>query len=156
MFFLCLAVGKLVYCLWCINGILWQIGIYIQSIKVPPWMVLSGKIFKICACRFLRNAIPGPVLRFLCNFFSKLFLFLMDGFWRIHLFINKVCVAINLWELWSTLRWKEPCNAYPLFSNSVHPPHLPVASNPHSHCLFCCLVSLAKWVIKTTYDVLFY
>ena len=80
LFFPCLTVGKLVYCLWCINSFLCQTSICVESTKAPLWMVLSRKIFKICACRFLRNAIPGPVLRFLCNFFSKLFLFLMDGF----------------------------------------------------------------------------
>ena len=40
------------------------------------------------------------------------------------------------------------------FSNVVHPhpilytPNLPVTSNPHLHCSFCCHVSLAEWVIN--------
>ena len=34
----------------------------------------------------------------------------------------------------------------PPFSKFFHPP-FPVMSNPHPHCSFCCLVSLAEWVI---------
>ena len=33
-----------------------------------------------------------------------------------------------------------------IFSNFVQPPS-PVATNPHPHCSFCCLVSMTEWVI---------
>ena len=43
---------------------------------------------------------------------------------------------------------KTPLYCLPPISNFVHPPpSFPVASNPHPHSSFCCLVSLAEWVI---------
>ena len=35
----------------------------------------------------------------------------------------------------------------PPFFKIFPPPPFPVMSNPHPHCSFCCLVSLAEWVI---------
>ena len=39
----------------------WQIGTYIEPTKTPPWLMLSGKIFKISASMYLKNAFPGSV-----------------------------------------------------------------------------------------------
>ena len=41
-----------------------------------------------------------------------------------------------------------------LFQILSNPPPFPVAFNPHPHCSFCCLISLAERVIS--FDVLFY
>ena len=51
------------------------------------------------------------VVRFLSKLFSKLFILLMDDFQRIHIFINKICMAINLWELWSALRSRDTASS---------------------------------------------
>ena len=48
------------------------------------------------------------VVRFLSKLFSKLFILLMDDFQRIHIFINKICMAINLW---SALRWRDTASS---------------------------------------------
>ena len=43
----------------------------------------------------------------------------------------------------------EDCSILPTlpFSNFVQHPQSPVTSKPHPHCSFCCVVSLAEWVI---------
>ena len=45
--------------------------------------------------------------------------------------------------------WRPPYIAYPppLFFKFSPPSSFPVASNPHAHCSFWCLASLAEWVI---------
>ena len=40
-----------------------------------------------------------------------------------------------------------PTTPFSNFGLPLPPPNLPVTSNLHSHCHFCCLVSLAEWVI---------
>ena len=51
------------------------------------------------------------IVRFLSTLFSKLFFLLTDDFQRIHIFINKICMAINLWELWSALTLKDAASS---------------------------------------------
>ena len=38
-----------------------QTGTYNKPTKVPPWLAVISKIFKICASRCFENALPGPV-----------------------------------------------------------------------------------------------
>ena len=87
-------------------------GTYIKPTKAPPWLALS-KIFVLSDA--LKMYSPSlPVLRFICETFSKLLKFALRntsvrGWFFKKSYFNlvlklKICMAVNLWELRSDLR----------------------------------------------------
>ena len=40
-----------------------QTGTYIEPTKAVPWLALSKKVFKSCACRCFKNALSGPAFQ---------------------------------------------------------------------------------------------